>query len=156
MQVFPSLLTWICLGLTLICFNKYMYLKTNEGGFGFPCPIALTWWHMFVAVVMTNLVRLCRPSMMPAVEEGRLDRAVFFKGVLPIGLVFAAYLALGNAAYLFLSVAFLQMLRSAGPLAVHAIACFAGLERLTVTSMTSIAIVVWGVLGASVGEIWFS
>lgn len=39
--------------------------------------------------------------------------------ILPIGLLFAATLWLGNAAYLYLSVSFIQMLKASMPMAVR-------------------------------------
>merc|ERR1719454_62182 len=111
---------------------------------------------MFTGLVATNIIRVVRPELMPAVNEGRLD----FKGIctiaVPIGIVFGAYLAIGNSAYLYLSVSFVQMLKSAGPMCVYALSVSCGMERLTASSAMAIAIVVMGVAGASVGEIAFS
>lgn len=155
-QVLPSVLVWGLLGIALICFNKSMYLSMEEGGYGFPCPIALTWCHMVAGVVMTNIIKVCRPALMPAVHAGGLDGKAFLTAVVPIAVVFSSYLAIGNIAYLYLSVSFVQMLKSAGPLAVHAIAAAAGLERITAASVTAVSIVAFGVMSASVGELAFS
>jgi len=152
----PPVLLWASLGILLICFNKFMYLAPEQGGFGFPCPMALTWWHMFTGMVCTNIVRLVRPELMPAVQEGKLDRHGFITAVVPIGVVFACYLAVGNSAYLYLSVSFVQMLKSAGPLAVFGISIAFGMEKFTIAAMVSLSIVVLGVCSASVGEISFS
>jgi len=93
---------------------------------------------------------------MPAVQEGKLDRHGFMTAIVPIGLVFAFYLALGNSAYIYLSVSFLQMLKSAGPVAVFSISVAFGMEKVTKAAMVALAVVVLGVCGASVGEISFS
>jgi len=133
-----------------------MYLEADKGGFGVPCPMALTWWHMFTGFIATNIVRLARPDLMPAVQEGKLDLRGFCTAVLPIGIVFGAYLAIGNSAYLYLNVSFVQMLKSAGPMFVFAMSVALGLEKTTAASVVAIAIVVTGVAGASVGEMAFS
>merc|ERR1719265_3000092 len=71
-------------------------------------------------------------------------------------MVFAFYLALGNSAYIYLSVSFVQMLKSAGPFAVFGISVACGMEKITTAAMVSLAVVVLGVCSASVGEIAFS
>lgn len=155
-QVLPNILVWASLGITIICFNKYMYLPIEKGGFAFPCPMALTCAQMMVGVIMTNVIKLIRPDFMPAVAAGDMTWRKYFTAVVPIGIVFASYLSIGNSAYLYLSVAFVQMLKSAGPIAVHLIATVAGLESITVSSLTAVCIIAAGVLGASVGEVSFS
>lgn len=155
-QVLPNILLWAGLGISIICFNKYMYLPAEKSGFGFPCPMTLTCVQMMIGVLMTNIIKLVRPDLMPAVAAGDITMQQFLTGVVPIGIVFASYLSIGNSAYLYLSVAFVQMLKSAGPIAVHLIAATAGLERITVSSITAVCIIAAGVLGASVGEISFS
>ena len=47
----------------------------------------------------------------------------------PIGLCFAASLSLGNAAYLYISVAFVQMLKAGTPVATLLVSIVLGLER---------------------------
>jgi hypothetical protein len=154
-QLLPVMI-WSALGIALVCFNKYMYLTPDKGGFGFPCPTSLTWWHMLFGMLATNIVRLVRPELMPAVHEGKLSYHGYCTAVVPIGVVFAAYLALGNTAYLYLSVSFVQMLKSAGPMSVFVISVACGFEKLSWPAVISIIIVVMGVAGASVGEIAFS
>merc|ERR1719352_912667 len=118
--------------------------------------MALTCVQMIVGVVMTNIIKFVKPDLMPAVVAGDITLRQFLTGVVPIGIVFASYLSIGNSAYLYLSVAFVQMLKSAGPIAVHLIASMAGLEQVTVSSITAVCIIAAGVMGASIGELAFS
>lgn len=155
-KALPAVLLWCSLGITLICFNKYMYMSHEKGGFGFPFPMSLTWWHMFTGLIATNVIRLVRPDLMPAVQEGKMTGRTFLTSIVPIGIIFGAYLAIGNTAYLYLSVSFVQMLKSAGPMFVFATSVAFRLEKLTAASVFAIAIVVMGVAGASVGEMAFS
>merc|ERR1719379_748816 len=155
-QSLPTVLTWAGIGISLIMFNKYIYMKPEDGGFGFPCPMSLTWCHMFTGMVMTQSVRVLKPDWMPAVSEGKVDTATFFKSIVPVGIVFAAYLSIGNCAYLYLSVSYIQMLKSAGPIAVHLLACLAGVERMEISTVCTVVIICFGVGGASVGEGNFS
>jgi hypothetical protein len=151
-QQLPTVLTWAAVGISLIMFNKYMYMKPEDGGFGFPCPMSLTWCHMFTGMIMTQALRLLKPEWLPAVAEGKVDTATFFKSIVPVGIVFAAYLSIGNCAYLYLSVSYIQMLKSAGPIAVHLLACLVGVERMEVSTLCTVMIISVGVGGASIGE----
>lgn len=155
-QQLPTVLLWCAMGMALICWNKYMYMKVEDGGFGFPCPMALTWCHMFMGMTMTQLIRLVKPDWMPAVKEDKIDLETFCKSILPVGVIFAAYLSIGNCAYLYLSVSYIQMLKSAGPIAVHILACMAGVERMEISTVCAVLIICLGVGGASVGEGNFS
>jgi hypothetical protein len=155
-KALPSVLVWVALGIILVCFNKYLFLAKEQGGFGFPFPMSLTWWHMFTGFLCTNIVRATKPELMPAVQEGKLGLHGFLTAIVPIGLVLGGYLAIGNSAYLYLSVSFVQMLKSSGPMFVYAISVACGLERLSAAAVMAICIVVMGVAGASVGETAFS
>jgi len=155
-QQLPMVLLWAVMGMSLICFNKYMYMKVENGGFGFPCPMALTWCHMLMGMFLTQLIRIVKPDWMPAVKEQKIDAKTFCKSILPVGVVFAAYLSIGNCAYLYLSVSYIQMLKSAGPIAVHLLACLAGVERMEISSICAVTVICLGVGGASVGEGNFS
>merc|ERR1719420_630939 len=106
--------------------------------------------------MMTQLIRLVKPDWMPAVQEDKITLETFSKYILPVGIVFAAYLSIGNCAYLYLSVSYIQMLKSAGPIAVHLLACLAGVERMEISTVCTVAIICLGVGGASVGEGNFS
>lgn len=72
--------------------------------------------------------------------------------MLPIGALFAATLAAGNAAYLHLSVSFIQMLKASMPLLVYLLAAAAGAERLERGALANLLLVVCGVAAASYGE----
>lgn len=147
-----SVIVWASLGSVCVCFNKYVILPVNEGGFGFPCPMALTWWHMCTGVIGTCAIRLFYPSLMPAVQEGKMTLHGFLTGVVPVGFLFAAYLALGNVSYMYLSVPYIQMLKNAGPLFVFGVAVVFGMEKFTRATVMPICIVVVGVAAATVGE----
>merc|ERR1719146_481505 len=105
---------------------------------------------------MTQLIRVVKPDWMPAVQEDKITLETFSKYILPVGIVFAAYLSIGNCAYLYLSVSYIQMLKSAGPIAVHLLACLAGVERMEISTVCTVVIICFGVGGASVGEGNFS
>ena len=92
---------WIGLSGTVILYNKWILAY-----YGFPYPIALTIWHMtFSSALAFAVVRL------GYVEACNMSAETYVKAVVPIGACFAGTLWLGNAAYLYLSVSFIQMLK---------------------------------------------
>ena len=92
---------WIGLSGTVILYNKWILAY-----YGFPYPISLTIWHMtFSSLLAFAVVRL------GYVEACNMSAETYVKAVVPIGACFAGTLWLGNAAYLYLSVSFIQMLK---------------------------------------------
>ena len=81
---------------------------------------------------------------------------VYIRAVVPIGVFFSLSLICGNLTYLYLSVAFIQMLKSASPVAVLFFSWLWGIAHPTMTMLINISVIVFGVALASVGEIEFS
>ena len=139
---------WIVLSATVIVFNKYI-LTT----YGFPYPIALTMMHMgfcsAVAFVLVRVVRVVPPS------EG-MTRETYGKRVAPIAGLFAVSLWASNTAYVYLSVAYIQMLKALSPVTVYGIGCAIGLERYSRGRLANMLVVTVGVMIASYGELNFN
>lgn len=118
---------WIVLSAAVILYNKWVLSYS-----GFKYAIALTMWHMlFCSLLAAALVRG------GVVEPVTISRELYWKyvvcgcclcgvdmlrfcthnthtthrGIVPIGGLFAGTLWLGNAAYLYLEVSFVQMLK---------------------------------------------
>ncbi|XP_051135186.1 probable sugar phosphate/phosphate translocator At3g14410 isoform X3 [Andrographis paniculata] len=70
--------------------------------------------------------------------------------------MFAMTLWLGNTAYLYISVAFAQMLKAIMPVAVFVLGVLAGLEVMSCKMLLIMSIISFGVLVASYGEISIS
>ncbi|MCH86641.1 putative sugar phosphate/phosphate translocator, partial [Trifolium medium] len=73
--------------------------------------------------------------------------------VVPIGAMFAMTLWLGNTAYLYISVAFAQMLKAIMPVAVFVLGVAVGLEVMSCKMLFIMSLISFGVLVASYGEI---
>jgi drug/metabolite transporter (DMT)-like permease len=67
--------------------------------------------------------------------------------------MFAMTLWLGNTAYLYISVAFAQMLKAIMPVAVFILGVAAGLEMMSCRMLLIMSIISFGVLVASYGEL---
>ena len=99
------IIQWILLSSTIILFNKWI-LSTKK--FHFPLTIVIM--HMVFVGVCAQVYRRLGLSETPNISWR--DYIVRF---LPIAAFFAASLGFGNAAYLYITVAFVQMLKAATP-----------------------------------------
>lgn len=141
------LLLYIILSSGQIFFNKWV-LSSKE--IGFPYPLGLTLMHMvfssilcFIVIKVLKLIKL---------QDG-MTPEIYVSSVFPIGAMFAMTLWLGNTAYLYISVAFAQMLKAIMPVAVFLLGAAVGLEVLSCKMFLIMSVISFGVLVASYGEI---
>lgn len=144
------LLIYIALSSGQIFFNKWV-LSSKE--INFPYPLGLTLLHMVfssvLCFVLTKVLKILK------VEEG-MTLEVYTTSVIPIGAMFAMTLWLGNTAYLYISVAFAQMLKAIMPVAVFILGVAAGLEAMSCRMLLIMSVISLGVVVASYGEISIS
>eukprot|EP00884_Botryococcus_braunii_P008410 jgi/Botrbrau1/17570/Bobra.0166s0017.1 len=137
---------WIALSGTVILYNKWILAY-----YGFPYPISLTMWHMaFSGGIAFLLIKA--GYVAPA---NGITAEVYLKAIFPIAGLFSGTLWLGNAAYMYLSVSFIQMLKALMPVAVFGVGCGFGVETFSWNSLTNMIVVTVGVAIASYGEINF-
>lgn len=135
---------WIALSASVILFNKYILAFG-----GFPFPITLTVWHMLFSSSIAAV--LVWTGAVPSTEG--MDARRYASAVMPIGALFAGTLWLGNAAYLHLSVSFIQMLKALMPAAVYAVGCLFSTEMFAWKCVANMVIITVGVALASAGEV---
>lgn len=136
---------WIGLSGAVIIYNKWILAV-----FGFPYPITLTMWHMGFSSVLAFL--LVRTGVVPSAN---LSQETYLKAIVPIGGLFALTLWMSNAAYLYLSVSFIQMLKALMPVSVFTVGCVFGMESYNPKTLGNMVIITIGVVIASYGEINF-
>jgi len=93
------------LSSAVIIFNKWVLDRK-----GFKFPIFLTTWHLVFATVMTQLMARFS-TLLDSRKKVPMTGRVYLRAIVPIGAFFSLSLIFSNAAYLFLSVAFIQMLK---------------------------------------------
>ena len=76
--------------------------------------------------------------------------------VFPIGIFMGLSLAAGNCALLYLSLSFIQMMKSIGPVTVYIILQITGLERFHLMVCLSVMVIVSGCVVAAYGELHLS
>ncbi|KAJ7294914.1 hypothetical protein O6H91_Y007100 [Diphasiastrum complanatum] len=148
--VYAYLLLYISLSSGQIFFNKWV-LSSKQ--LNFPFPLSLTLLHMvFSSVLCFMTVRVFK---LVDLQDG-MTFEMYITSVCPIGAMFAMTLWLGNTAYLYISVAFAQMLKAIMPVAVFVFGALVGLEALNLRMMSIMCLISFGVLVASFGEINFN
>jgi drug/metabolite transporter (DMT)-like permease len=108
---------------------------------------------MFATVVTQLMARFTR--LLDARKAVKMTGRLYLRGIVPIALCYTASLVCNNMTYLYLSVAFIQMLKAAGPPMILLIGWVWGLENPTLRRMLNVGIIVAGVVMASYGEIGF-
>ncbi|XP_020580514.1 probable sugar phosphate/phosphate translocator At3g14410 isoform X1 [Phalaenopsis equestris] len=147
---YAYLIFYIAISSGQIFFNKWV-LSSKE--INFPYPVALTLLHMLfssvLCFILTKLLKIIK------IEEG-VTTEIYFTSIIPIGAMFAMTLWLGNSAYLYISVAFAQMLKAVMPVAVFILGAAAGLEVLSCRMFLIMSVISLGVIIASYGEVTVS
>ncbi|KAJ4980325.1 hypothetical protein NE237_031162 [Protea cynaroides] len=144
---YAYLLLYISLSSGQIFFNKWV-LSSKQ--INFPYPLGLTLFHMVFSSVLCFI--LTKVLKIMKVEDG-MNSEIYTTSVIPIGATFAMTLWLGNTAYLYISVAFAQMLKAVMPVAVFILGVAAGLEVMSCRMLLIMSVISFGVLVASYGEI---
>ncbi|KAI8908817.1 DMT family organic anion transporter [Powellomyces hirtus] len=142
---------WFFFSTALIFTNRHILVELN-----FPFPIFLTTWHLTLATVFTRVMRHTTSLLDGVAEvEKKLTWKRWSTSVLPIGLLFSGSLACGNYAYVYLSVAFIQMLKSATPVVVLLVSWFFQTEKPDKAVFMNVLFITFGIALASLGEITF-
>uniref|UniRef100_A0A1J3H0X2 Putative sugar phosphate/phosphate translocator n=1 Tax=Noccaea caerulescens TaxID=107243 RepID=A0A1J3H0X2_NOCCA len=144
---YASIILYIILSSGQIFFNKWV-LSSKE--INFPYPLGLTLLHMTFSSVLCFL--LTKVFKVIKVEEG-MTMDIYVTSVIPIGAMFAMTLWLGNTAYLYITVAFSQMLKAIMPVAVFILGVSVGLEIMSSRMLLIMSVISFGVLIASYGEL---
>lgn len=103
-------LLMISLSVGLINFNKWLM---HEGRFPYAMPLIFV--QMCISSAVSMSLFMVRPSMFPALcEQGpsnNTDLLFYVKRCVPVALAFTVGLILGNVAYMYCGIAFLQMVK---------------------------------------------
>lgn len=85
----------------------------------------------------------------------KMTGRVYLRAIVPIGVFFSLSLICSNLTYLYLSVAFIQMLKATTPVAVLLAGWALGVSSPNLKTFLNVSAIVIGVVIASIGEIKF-
>jgi drug/metabolite transporter (DMT)-like permease len=140
---------WICCSSSVILFNKWLLDTLN-----FRYPVILTTWHQLFATIMTQILARTT-NHLDSRHNVKMTGRVYLRAVVPIGIFFSLSLICGNLTYLYLSVAFIQMLKATTPVAVLISGWVLGVNKPNLKQFLNVSAIVVGVIIASFGEIHF-
>ena len=132
-----------------------MFNKVILSSWDYPYPLFLTTLHLAFATMATQLLAKFTPFL-PGVKENKVTRSMFFSKLVPLALFFAVGLVLGMYAYKYLSVGYLQMVKSMTPVPMLLLNFYLGREAPSVFKIFLVLLICGGVAMASVGEADFS
>ncbi|EGY22479.1 DUF250 domain membrane protein [Verticillium dahliae VdLs.17] len=140
---------WISLSSSVILFNKWILDTLN-----FRYPVILTTYHLSFATLMTQILARWT-HLLDGRKTVKMTGRVYVRAIVPIGLFFSLSLICGNLTYLYLSVAFIQMLKATTPVAVLLAGWSLGVSTPNMKVFLNVSVIVVGVIIASIGEIEF-
>ncbi|EMD35622.1 hypothetical protein CERSUDRAFT_116345 [Gelatoporia subvermispora B] len=141
---------WIVLSSTVIIYNNYLY---NSLQFRF--PVFLVTWHLTFAAIGTRVLQRTT-NLLDGAKDVHISKDLFMRSILPIGLLFSASLILSNTAYLYLSVAYIQMLKAFVPVAILLISWTFRIKEPSKKLAMIVLMISCGVALASRGELRFN
>lgn len=140
---------WIVLSSSVIIYNNYLYNTLQ-----FKYPVFLVTWHLTFAAIGTRILQRTT-NLLDGAKDVHISKEMFLRSILPIGLLFSASLILSNTAYLYLSVAYIQMLKAFTPVAILLISWTFKLQEPNKKLAVIIFMISSGVALASKGELRF-
>jgi hypothetical protein len=143
-KVLPAVSFWLVMSISVILFNKYLYLGP------FKHPISLTAIHMLGATAATQTLVAVGKLKVP-----QLGWDFYIRNIVPLGLMFAGSLGASNLAAMRLSVSFIQMIKAVTPMMTLAVSVAYGTEKPYPSLMIITTLMTFGVGIASYGEIEF-
>ncbi|KAK3240623.1 hypothetical protein CYMTET_49546, partial [Cymbomonas tetramitiformis] len=128
--------------------NKYLM---SVDGFNYPIMLASLGMG-FSSVGASFLIHVCKVDT----TRDEVDLAFFVRKFMPIGLAAAICLSTGNMPYLYISVSYIQILKAMSPVFVLIVLSLCGLEKPTLSLVSSVLVIAIGTMIAAFGEISFS
>ncbi|KAF8306099.1 TPT-domain-containing protein [Clavulina sp. PMI_390] len=141
---------WMALSATVILYNNYLYNTLD-----FPYPVFTVTWHLIFASIGTRVLQRTT-NLLDGTKDVNITKDVFLRSILPIGFLFSGSLILGNKAYLYLSVPFIQMLKAFVPVAILLVSFAARIQDPNKRLIAIVFMISFGVSLASYGEMDFS
>ncbi|KYK61564.1 hypothetical protein DCS_02706 [Drechmeria coniospora] len=139
---------WIFFSNTTILFNKWII---DTAGF----PVILTAWHLVFSTIATQLLARYT-TLLDSRHAIPITARLYIRTIFPIGFLYSGSLVCSNLVYLYLSIPFIQMLKSGAPVAVLFTSWAFRVAEPSMPAFINVLVIVAGVALASIGEIHFS
>jgi EamA domain-containing membrane protein RarD len=110
---------------------------------------------MLLATILTQILSRTT-DLLPGVREDKISLRNYMAKIVPISLTGALSLVLGNTAYQFISLSYIQMLKAFTPVPVLFLSFLTGKEEYSVSKVWLVLMVCFGVFLSSIGELRFN
>lgn len=140
---------WMAVSASVIIYNNYIYNTLQ-----FKFPVFLVTLHLTFATIGTRVLQRTT-SLLDGAKDVHVTKDMFLRSILPIGILFSASLIAGNKAYLYLSVAFIQMLKAFVPVSILIISFLFRIQEPNRKLALIVLMISGGVALASYGELQF-
>ncbi|KAJ7431329.1 TPT-domain-containing protein [Mycena latifolia] len=141
---------WMALSVSVILYNNYLYNTLQ-----FKFPVFLVTMHLTFAAIGTRVLQRTT-NLLDGTKDINMNKDMFLRSILPIGLLFSGSLIMSNSAYLYLSISFIQMLKAFTAVAVLLISwTFRTAEPNRKLAMI-VCMISFGVALTSTGELHFN
>ncbi|ORX39760.1 triose-phosphate transporter family-domain-containing protein [Kockovaella imperatae] len=140
---------WIALSSAVILYNKYLYINLD-----YPYPVFITSYHLGCAAIGTRILR-ATTHLMDGLDHITMTKDLYFRSIVPIGILFSGSLIFSNTAYLTLSVSFIQMLKAFTPVAILLISAIFKIQTLNSRLVVIVLLISTGCALAAAGEVHF-
>lgn len=152
----------LCYGKTLSCilfsslrlfqviFNKFLISNWN-----FHYPFFLTTWHCLLSSLLTQILARTT-NLLPGLAQNKVTWSTYFKTVIPVAGFFGIGICLGNMAYQYISVAYIQMIKAINPVPLLLLYFAFGREKPSFVLLLAVSVISAGVYISSLGELRFS
>jgi len=141
---------WMILSSGVILYNNHMYSTLN-----FRFPVFLVTFHLTFAAIGTRVLQRTT-HLLDGAKDIHISKDMFLRSILPIGIFFSASLILSNTAYLYLSVAYIQMLKAFNPVAILLISWAFRIQEPNRKLAVIVLMISIGVALAAHGELHFN
>lgn len=152
LHVVPYIVVWLILSTGLIFMNAGI-LKAM------PYPAMLTAWHMLVSSLLVRVLRVLAgegSELFGGASRPLVDARTVGTRFAPVAGCFALALALSNRAYMYSSVAFIQMIKAShGPM-TYLLSVLLGTETFMRAKLQLTSLIALGVMMSVTGELRFS
>ena len=143
-RIFGSITIWITLSSSIILSNKYIIHELQ-----FPV-VTLVTLHQATTLFLSEVWCKIQETNRPKIDFKENIQSFFVVAVL-----FAVNLGFSNAAYIYLNVALIQMIKAITPVFVLLASFAFGIEKFTIQINTIIVLIVAGVCTSSIHDIEF-
>ena len=149
MRALGSCVFYCIVGPCIIFLNKHILSALN-----FKYPVLLSLMGMICSSIISWA--LCTVGLVERKNASKVTRSFYLRNIMPIGLIISLTMWTGNLAYIYISVAYIQMLKASTPVIMMGMTFVLGMDTPRRDLILSVSLIALGTGIASFGALDFS